>query len=141
MRPTFTSGFLALMLFTLSACGGDAADSSPETRAFTLGDRAGHWSQPHPYGEPATVGISIGERLTIKTEVPVRWRIEYAGQASHGFGRSLQFSTLTVEELTLSNPSSVWSADLSGIVPQGGYITFSVVAETSPETVFDVNVR
>jgi hypothetical protein len=141
MNLQIARGLVLCALFTIAACGGDDTEPSAEGRSFVLENRAGQQSEPHTYGLPATVGVPVGERLVIKATVPVRWRIEYAGQSSIGFGRTLQFSTVTVNELTSSNPSTVWSADLAGTTSPGGNVTFNVVAETSPETVFQVNVR
>ncbi len=141
MTMSLARGLVVCTLFALAACGGDDTESSPEGRSFVLENRAGQQSEPHPFGVAATIGVPVGEQIVIKTTTPVRWRIEYAGQTSSGFGRSLQFSNETVKELTLSNPSSVWSAELAGTTSPGGNVTFTVVAETNPETAFQVNVR
>ena len=129
------------LLIMLASCGGGDEPGTNVELALKLESRAGIASAPHRVGEPALVGLPPGDRLTITASQPVRWRLEYQGQSSYGFSRNLQFSTITVTERTSSNPSMFWSADIAGAVPPGKSVSFTVIAETTPETEFQLSVR
>ena len=122
----------------VSGCGGSDSTAT-DGRVFVLRGNGGQ-SEPHPSGVGAGVVVPVGTSFEIHTDTPVRWRVEYPGGTSSGFGNTLNFSGLTVAERTTSNPTTTWSASLAGTVQSGQRVIFQVVAETTPETEFRINV-
>ena len=80
----------------VSGCGGSDSNATEE-RAFVLRGN-GSQSEPHPSGVGAGVIAPVGTTFEIHTDTPIRWRVEYPGGTSSGFGNTLNFSGLTVTE-------------------------------------------